>query len=158
MLGYEDVIFKNTLFSADSAEGNKLFTVTVKDADGKAVKNAVLFVYDGDSLITRQRTDESGKASFDLEGTTFTLRIEDVSSDLLVEESYTIVLGQNNITLALTTTEAKIEWSPENLGEAAGYMGVGMLGVFLIVGIIMGATYAINAIINKIANRKKDAE
>ena len=33
------------------------------------------------------------------------------------------------------------------------YMGVGMLGVFLIVGIIIGATYAINYFCNKISNK-----
>lgn len=34
------------------------------------------------------------------------------------------------------------------------YMGVGMLGVFIIIGIIMTATYAIG----KLTNRKSDGE
>ena len=33
------------------------------------------------------------------------------------------------------------------------YMGVGMLGVFLIIGIIIGATYAINYTFNKTSNK-----
>lgn len=36
------------------------------------------------------------------------------------------------------------------------YMGVGMLGVFLIVGIIMGATYLISHLTAKIGERKTD--
>lgn len=117
MLGYEDVIFKNTLFSADSAEGNNN-------------ANDIQVAQDAE-MTHEQITDE---------------RLDKIEEQLGIGEEDT------------PRTEAKIEWSPENLGEAAGYMGVGMLGVFLIVGIIMGATYAINAIINKIANRKKDAE
>ena len=35
------------------------------------------------------------------------------------------------------------------------YMGIGMLGVFIIVGIIIASTYIIGAVTNKIANRKK---
>lgn len=55
-----------------------------------------------------------------------------------------------------TKHEAKIEWSPENLGEAAGYMGVGMLGVFMIIAIIMAASYAISAIIGKVSRKNNN--
>ena len=37
-------------------------------------------------------------------------------------------------------------------------MGLGMLGVFIIIGVIIGATYATNTIINKIAQNKKNKE
>ena len=43
----------------------------------------------------------------------------------------------------------KIIFEPIKFIENLQYMGVGMLGVFLIVGIIIGATYAINYITNK---------
>lgn len=43
----------------------------------------------------------------------------------------------------------KIIFEPFNFIENLQYMGVGMLGVFLIVGIIIGATYAINHLANK---------
>ena len=43
----------------------------------------------------------------------------------------------------------KIIFEPFNFIENLQYMGVGMLGVFLIVGIIIGATYAINQLANK---------
>ena len=36
------------------------------------------------------------------------------------------------------------------------YMGIGMLGVFIIVGIIIASTYIIGAVTNKIANKKKE--
>ena len=38
------------------------------------------------------------------------------------------------------------------------YMGIGMLGVIMIVAIIMLATYAINATINRLAEVKKFRE
>lgn len=37
--------------------------------------------------------------------------------------------------------------------DALPYMGVGMLGVFLIIGIIIGATYAINYTFNKVGDK-----
>ena len=36
------------------------------------------------------------------------------------------------------------------------YMGIGMLGVFLIVGIIMGATYAIGRLTAKLGQKKEN--
>ncbi len=50
------------------------------------------------------------------------------------------------------------EFQPMKFVENLTYMGVGMLGVFMIVGIIMGATYLINFSINKIAESKVDPE
>lgn len=50
------------------------------------------------------------------------------------------------------------EFNPMNFVNNLTYMGVGMLGVFMIVGIIMGATYLINFVINKIAESKADPE
>ena len=38
------------------------------------------------------------------------------------------------------------------------YMGVGMLGVFLIVGIIMAATYAIGALTGKMSKKDDSSE
>ena len=38
------------------------------------------------------------------------------------------------------------------------YMGIGMLGVFMIVGIILGATYLINNVFNKLAERKNSSD
>ena len=35
------------------------------------------------------------------------------------------------------------------------YMGVGMLGVFIIVGIIIAATYAISKLSNKVSGKKQ---
>ena len=36
------------------------------------------------------------------------------------------------------------------------YMGIGMLGVFIIVGVIMGATYLTGYLTGKLAKQKKD--
>ncbi len=38
---------------------------------------------------------------------------------------------------------------PMNFVENLKYMGIGMLGIFIIIGIIIGATYAIGALANK---------
>ncbi len=38
---------------------------------------------------------------------------------------------------------------PMNFVENLKYMGIGMLGIFIIIGIIIGATYAIGALSNK---------
>ena len=37
-----------------------------------------------------------------------------------------------------------IEFKPYNFVENLTYMGIGMLGVFMIIGIIVGATYLIS--------------
>ena len=44
-------------------------------------------------------------------------------------------------------------FEPMNFVKNLGTMGIGMLGVFMIVGIIMAATYAISALTGK--NEKK---
>ena len=45
-----------------------------------------------------------------------------------------------------------IEFNPINFVKYLQYMGIGMLGVFLIIGIIIGATYLINLSTNKISS------
>ena len=40
-------------------------------------------------------------------------------------------------------------FEPIRFIENLKYMGVGMIGVFLIIGVIIGATYAINQFCNK---------
>ena len=45
-------------------------------------------------------------------------------------------------------------FQPINFVTNLKWMGIGMLGVFLIVGIIMGATYLINNVFNKLAEKK----
>ena len=49
-------------------------------------------------------------------------------------------------------------FEPIKFVENLKYMGIGMLGVFMIVGIIMGATYLINYTINKISESKNSEE
>ena len=46
------------------------------------------------------------------------------------------------------------DFNPMGFVENLPYMGIGMLGVFMIVGIIMAATY----LIGKISGRKKDED
>ena len=49
-----------------------------------------------------------------------------------------------------------MEFNPMNFVNNLSYMGIGMLGVFIIVGIIMAATYLTNYVVNKIANKNND--
>ena len=51
-----------------------------------------------------------------------------------------------------------IEFNAWKFVESLKYMGIGMLGIFMIIGIIIAATYAISAATNAIANRKKNDE
>jgi hypothetical protein len=43
-------------------------------------------------------------------------------------------------------------FEPIRFIENLKYMGVGMLGVFIIIGVIIGATYAVNYFCNKFSN------
>ena len=36
------------------------------------------------------------------------------------------------------------------------YMGIGLVGVFVIIGVIIAATYIIGAVTNKVSAKKKD--
>ena len=47
-----------------------------------------------------------------------------------------------------------LQFVPAKFVENLQYMGIGMLGVFLIVGIIALSTYAISAIVDKIGSEK----
>lgn len=40
-------------------------------------------------------------------------------------------------------------FEPVNFVENLGYMGIGMLGIFIVIGVIMGATLVIGKIFNK---------
>ena len=45
--------------------------------------------------------------------------------------------------------DVDLDWHPENAVANLKYMGLGMLGIFVVVGVVMGITYALNAITGK---------
>ena len=47
-------------------------------------------------------------------------------------------------------------FEPIKFVESLKYMGIGMLGVFIIVGVIMGAIYLTSALTTKLARPTKD--
>ncbi len=49
-----------------------------------------------------------------------------------------------------------MEFNPINFVKSLQYMGIGMLGVFMIIGIIIGATYLIGYATGKIANKNSE--
>ncbi len=49
-----------------------------------------------------------------------------------------------------------MEFNPMNFVHSLKYMGVGMLGVFIIIGIIVGATYLIGYATDKLSAKKND--
>ena len=52
-----------------------------------------------------------------------------------------------------------MDFNPMRFVETLKYMGVGMLGIFMIIGIIIISTYIISGVSEKIANKsKKDDE
>ncbi len=64
----------------------------------------------------------------------------------------------NNIIFKLsndvTTAAPSIEFDPSGFIDQLPTMGLGMLGIFIVIGIIVGATYLINFIF-KPRNKKK---
>lgn len=55
----------------------------------------------------------------------------------------------NAATTANVTETAEQGFHPENFVDNLGYMGSGMLGIFLVIGIIVAITYLLNAISKK---------
>ena len=51
-----------------------------------------------------------------------------------------------------------MNFEPMNFVHYLKYMGVGMLGVFLIVGIIMASTYAIGSLTGKMSKKDDSTE
>ena len=51
-----------------------------------------------------------------------------------------------------------MDFQPMNFVNYLKYMGVGMLGVFMIIGIIIGATYLIGYATSKLSQPKSDSE
>ena len=49
-------------------------------------------------------------------------------------------------------------FEPMNFVSSLKWMGIGMLGVFMIVGIIMGATYLISHLTSKLGEKKTNDE
>ena len=45
--------------------------------------------------------------------------------------------------------DVTLDWHPENAVVNLKYMGLGMLGIFVVVGVVMAITYALNAITGK---------
>ena len=45
--------------------------------------------------------------------------------------------------------DVDLDWHPANAVANLKYMGLGMLGIFVVVGVVMGITYALNAITGK---------
>ena len=45
--------------------------------------------------------------------------------------------------------DVNFDWHPENAVNNLQYMGLGMLGIFVIIGIVMGVTYLLNAVTGK---------
>ena len=54
-----------------------------------------------------------------------------------------------NTTTADITEAAKSGFNPKNFVDNLGYMGSGMLGIFVVIGIIVTITYILNAFSKK---------
>lgn len=50
------------------------------------------------------------------------------------------------ITTPLETTASSLDFNPQNFINYLAYMGKGMLGIFVVIGIIVSATYVLNKI------------
>ena len=45
--------------------------------------------------------------------------------------------------------DVELDWHPQNAVANLKYMGLGMLGIFVVVGVVMGITYLLNAVTGK---------
>lgn len=45
--------------------------------------------------------------------------------------------------------DVELEWHPENAVTNLKYMGLGMLGIFVVVGVVMSITYVLNSVTGK---------
>ena len=52
-------------------------------------------------------------------------------------------------TAEVTTEAANMGFQPQNFIENLSHMGAGMLGIFVVIGIIVGITYLLNAVSRK---------
>ena len=60
----------------------------------------------------------------------------------------------NNIIFSLSSTAPSISFNPSGFVEQLPTMGIGMLGIFIVIGIIVGSTYLLNFVF-KPRNKKK---
>jgi len=51
-----------------------------------------------------------------------------------------------------------LQFDPMSFVENLKWMGIGLLGIFMIIGIIIAATYAIGYVTKVIANNKNNSE
>ena len=56
----------------------------------------------------------------------------------------------------LSAAAPQLFFEPTNFISNLKYMGIGMLGVFIIVGVIMGATYLTGYLTGKLSDSSKD--
>lgn len=61
----------------------------------------------------------------------------------------TLFLNLMNVTTAVTTDPVDGGFNPKNFVDNLGYMGSGMLGIFVVIGIIVTITYILNGISKK---------
>ncbi len=73
------------------------------------------------------------------------------SPRLLPVRSYSVSLADGK-----EFTMGNLQFKPTAFIENLKYMGIGMLGVFMIIGIIIGATYLISYLTNKLARPKDE--
>ncbi len=69
-----------------------------------------------------------------------------------IQTAETVDLSATEITgtaEAIETTGTSLEFEPSNFVDNLGYMGSGMLGIFVVIGIIVGITYILNAVSKK---------
>ena len=90
--------------NSPAEQGTPLGTTTVKVAksNGYMMENVFVFLYDenGD-VVARGRTDYKGEVTFDLDKSSYTLKLEEIPVGYVAEPSYT--LNTNNLKITLGT-------------------------------------------------------
>ena len=92
-------------------------TVTVCSPTGAAIPGVFVFVYDGaGNAAGYAKTDSDGKASFELDGTGYTVSLDGLPAGYVAEPSYNLNSSDFKITV-------KTELIPENQGAASYKVG-----------------------------------
>ncbi|MBQ1206843.1 MAG: hypothetical protein IIW39_03345 [Clostridia bacterium] len=68
---------------------------------------------------------------------------------MLVSLFATVAFAEGETSDAGAIVDVELDWHPEGALNNLKYMGLGMLGIFVVVGVVMLITYALNAITAK---------
>lgn len=68
---------------------------------------------------------------------------------VMIFSLFAVVASAESETSDEAIVDVQLEWHPDAAVRNLKYMGLGMLGIFVVVGAVMGITYILNAVTEK---------